>query len=128
MLRVNEIRERLFLLEKKNFPSGKMLAAVAVIGKTNWFGNNNRKSHPMMVKKFRNGQEGSCLHAEVSALLKVPRQSRHMVDLYVVRFLRNGSISMAKPCPMCEKFLRKHSVRNVYYTNWKGGWDRMKLS
>lgn len=105
-----------------------MLAAVAIIGKTSWFGNNNRKSHPRMVKKFSNGQENSCCHAEVSALLKVPRRCRHMVELYVVRFLRNGKVTMAKPCVMCQRYLKQHKIKHIYYTNWDGGWDRMRLN
>lgn len=129
MLRLDEIKKRLFSIDKEMFPSGKMLAAVAVVGKTMWIGNNNHKSHPMMVKKFSNGEENSCCHAEVNALAKVPRQCRHRAELYVIRFQRNGNLSMARPCALCRRFLSYNGIdfRNVYYTNWDGEWDRMKV-
>ncbi len=127
MLKIEEIRKRLFQIDKKDFPSGKMMAAIAVIGKTSWMGNNNRKSHPLMFQKFANGQESACCHAEASALLKVPKKCRSQVEIYVIRFLRNGNLTCAKPCEMCQDFLKKYNVKNVYYTNWDGKWNKMRL-
>jgi hypothetical protein len=127
MINLNDIRNTLFQISKKDFPAGKMVAAVAVRGKTTWFGANSRRSHPRMVRKFRNGEEGSCCHAEVNALLQVPRQCRPNIELYVIRFLRNGAITMAKPCDYCQDFLEENNVpfRNVFYTdwNWDGTWS-----
>jgi len=130
MVHLDEIKKRLFSFDKNTFPAGKMVAAVAILGKTLWIGNNNYKSHPSMIKKFRNGSENSCCHAEVAAIAKVPRQSRHKVELYVVRFTRDGNVSMAKPCNLCQNFLKENKINlhNVYYSDWEwnGHWKRLK--
>ena|SRR3990167_202349 len=114
--------------ENKDPPSGKLVASIAFLGKTEYYGHNNKKTHPAMLRKFRNGCEGSCSHAELSALSKVPRQSRHLVVLFVMRFLRSdGSLTMSQPCSMCRDFLRENGVafRNVFYTTWSGGWEKL---
>ena len=54
MVHLDEIKKRLFSFDKNTFPAGKMVAAVAILGKTLWIGNNNYKSHPSMIKKFLN--------------------------------------------------------------------------
>ena len=127
MLNIKEIRSRIFSINKNDYPGNKLVASVAILGNSEYFGHNTRKSHPEMIRQFRNGSCGSCSHAEVSALNKVPRQCRHAVKLYVMRFLKNGTLSCAKPCQMCQGFLLRNGVdfKNVFYTNWEGDWERL---
>lgn len=123
------INDLFVLSDKKDFPSGKMVVAIAILGRSVFVGKNGRKTHPAYVREHRNGDKSACYHAECSAIAKVPRQSRHSVRLYVVRFLRNGSISMAKPCNLCQDYLKQNGieVKNIFYSDWEwnGTWKRL---
>lgn len=68
------------------------------------------------------------MHAEMDAVMKVPRSSRARAKVFVFRFLKNGKLSMAKPCKMCQGFLEEQGVKvqNVYFTDWNGEWQRLK--
>ena len=48
-------------------------------------------------------------------------------EIHVIRFNKNGEVTMAKPCVYCQKFLKEHGVKRVMYTNWVGRWKCMKL-
>jgi len=111
-----------------NNPGGKNVVAVALVGKTRWVGINNHTSHPDVIKKFRNGEENSSQHAETNCIIQIPRFARKKVKLYVARFLKNGDVSMAKPCEICQKFLVKEGIdlRNVFYSTWEGKWERLE--
>ena len=132
MIDINELRSMVLDKDKSAFPAGKMLACVARKGNQSWIGLNSRKSHPLMFRKFKNGQENSCCHAEVSAVLQVPRQCRSLIYLYVVRFLKNGDVTMARPCGLCRRFLQHNNINfnRVFYTdwNWNGQWKRLDCS
>lgn len=114
-------------MDKKNQPGGKFLFAFCVLNKSIWSGNNNKKSHPSMRRLFESGIEKSCSHAELACLVKVPRQCRSKVKIYVVRVKCDGKLSMAKPCSMCVKFLKNNNInpKNIFYTNWDGIWSSL---
>lgn len=110
-------------------PAEKHVCAIAKVGRTKWFGYNNAKSHPRARRKFRDGEMGCCpIHAEMDALMKVPRASRERAKLFVFRFLKDGTLSMAKPCEMCQSFLEAEGVKlsNIYFTDWNGEWKNLK--
>ena len=94
---------------------------------THWVGINKRKTHPEALKIFRNGEHGSCMHAEIDAIVKIPRDIRHKIKLFVMRFKKDGNLTMAKPCKMCQTFITNQGIntKNVYYTNWNGDWKRL---
>lgn len=57
------------------------------------------------------------LHAEMSCLQGVQRHIIRGCDVYVARIkLHDHSFAIAKPCAMCEAFLRLHGIRRVYYS------------
>lgn len=126
MLDVQPIRDLVLSLDPDSFPNGKIVACVAKLGKSQWVAANNRKTHPCGWKKFKNGQEASCTHAEMQSLHKIPRQSRPFVELFVMRFLKNGILSMAQPCERCQKMLRQNGVKYIYYTDWEGRWCKFR--
>ena len=66
---------------------------------------------------------GAHKHAEMSVLHAC--NGRKGDTLFVVRFLSDGSITMAKPCPLCEQMIKDHGIRKVYYTDWNGEWQRL---
>ena len=47
--------------------------------------------------------------------------------VHVVRFLKDGTPTMAKPCKYCQRYLYKSGVRTVRYTDWQGQWKKLKL-
>lgn len=64
------------------------------------------------------------IHAEVDLVIHskvVPKK------INVVRFLHDGTPTMAKPCIHCQNFLRIRGVSTVRYTNWEGEWETMYL-
>ena len=130
MFDLNNIRVQVLSKPKSDYPNAKMMASVAILGKSTYVGFNNFKTHPAGLKECRNSsvESCSCNHAEVSAIAKVPRQSRHKLILYVMRFLASGEVSMAKPCALCEKFLSDNEIdlRNVFYTDWDGNWKKLQ--
>jgi deoxycytidylate deaminase len=60
------------------------------------------------------------LHAEVVALSKLWPSKRRGVTVLSLRMGRDGKLSMARPCPKCEKFCLDNGVSKVYFTDRKG--------
>lgn len=57
------------------------------------------------------------LHAEISALIK----RRHYEDITscsmtVYREVNNGTPALTIPCQYCQKILKKHGIKKVYYS------------
>ena len=101
------------------------LAAWTRRGASYVFGVNSGKCSTKFARRYRDGQVGYHLHAEM-ALLK-SFEHGELREIYVTRFLKNGEATMSKPCVHCQRFLKEYGVRKVYYTNWKGRWERMAL-
>ena len=47
--------------------------------------------------------------------------------VYVARFLKDGTPTMARPCRHCQKYLYTSGVRSVRYTDWSGKWRKMRI-
>ena len=91
-------------------------------GKQISFGINDYcKSHPVM-KHFANSvdlHDKIYLNAEVLALLRAG--SRAVYRLSVERYTADGSVAMAKPCPVCQAAIKAYGVTEVSYTT-NSGW------
>jgi|TARA_Y100000034_G_scaffold100459_1_gene123791 deoxycytidylate deaminase len=101
------------------------LVAWAKKGSSFRYGVNSSDCSTKFKRKYRDGQTGYHLHAEM-ALLKKSKEG-DIDTIHVIRFKKNGNVTMAKPCLYCQKFLRQYGVKKVYYTNWNGEWDTLKL-
>ncbi len=64
------------------------------------------------------------VHAEVDLILRL-REVPERIN--VVRFFKDGTPTMARPCIHCQNFLRIKGVKTVRYTNWEGEWEEMRL-
>jgi len=98
----------------------------AFVNKKGPFGVNNRnKNSSKFVKRYRDTRNTYHeIHAEADLILKldyVPEK------ISVVRFLKDGTTTMAKPCIHCQHFLKHVGVKKVRYTNWFGIWEEMTL-
>lgn len=61
------------------------------------------------------------LHAEQAALLNVDWNKVKGCSILVMKISKTkGSLSNAKPCPMCYKILKHVGIKKIYYTNEKG--------
>lgn len=81
--------------------------------------NHDCKSHPLQAKwAERVGlNEKIYLHAEMSAMIK----AREEADKIVVVRLGGHSgdeLRQARPCPICEAYLRHSNIKHVYYSEW----------
>ena len=85
--------------------------------------------HGRNTAKFRRRYKNSRdtfheVHAEVDLILQLKEVP---AKICVVRFLKDGTPTMAKPCVHCQNFLRHKGVKAVRYTNWDGDWEEMRL-
>lgn len=64
------------------------------------------------------------VHAEVR-LSKKTNLRGAMVE--VIRYQKDSDkYTMAKPCPNCERTLRRAGVKKIRYTNWDGEWETLE--
>ena len=92
-------------------PGKAHVIAIAIVGKSVFFGQNKWKTHP--ANYFS-------IHAEVDVLSRIPHDAKKKVILYVFRMLGTGELGMAKPCKKCRKYIKSIGVENVYYSNEEG--------
>lgn len=85
--------------------------------------NNSLKTHPYLAKYT----EYPYLHAESSVVLAYGLDNCRGLDIFVTRTLRDGTTTMAKPCKVCTRILNEVGIRKVYYTNWKGKIECLRL-
>jgi len=64
-------------------------------------------------------------HAEMILCDRVKFKKSDIV--YVARFLRDGTPTMARPCRFCQKHLYENGITRVRYTDWNGQWRKMIL-
>jgi len=78
--------------------------------------------------RFRCPKKGrATLHAELGAILNMPRDSTEGADIYVVRVNKTGEIRNSKPCPMCYQAMKFVGIKRVFYSTGEGHYEMMKL-
>ena len=78
--------------------------------------------------RFRCKTKGQAtLHAELGAVLNMPRESTEGSDVYVVRINYDGEFRNSKPCPMCQQAMRFVGIKRVFYSTQEGHFEMMKL-
>lgn len=88
-----------------------------------WGHNKGNKTHPL-AKKY--GNRYSCIHSELDALLK-HRDTLRRCKVVNVRIKKDGSPGLSKPCPCCQKLLKDHGIKSVYYTT-ENGFEVLELT
>ena len=77
----------------------------------------NKANYCQFGSRFRPKDMGDATqHAEISAILGMPRKATQGADMYVVRINNFCEWRMSKPCCMCEEALRFVGVKRVFYT------------
>ena len=75
------------------------------------------KTHPYQAKLAKQaGQKDRIyLHAEVDAIIRC-RNRRAARRILVLRFGRDGTPRLAKPCPICQMAIREAGIKEIEYT------------
>ncbi len=58
-----------------------------------------------------------CAHAEARLCKKLGKEAPLVI---VIRLQKDGNLAMAKPCHNCERALRRHKVKKVFYSTNSG--------
>lgn len=100
-----------------------------IIGRQAIHATNDGKSSPEFRMLYEDRSVAHHGHAETRAIQKAGKRSNLSgAKVYVHRVLASGKVSMARPCKHCQEFMRRKGVkmRNVWYTNWEGAYERMR--
>ena len=93
-------------------------------GKVVKIGENTDKTHPKFKRQYKDGTWGSHMHAEMNVL----RFARPGDILEVMRFKKcDHTYAMARPCPLCMKFIKEAGIKKVRYTNSDGIWEELSV-
>lgn len=67
------------------------------------------------------------LHAELGAILNMPRESTEGSDIYVVRVNKQGELRNSKPCDMCYNAMKFVGIKRVFYSTSEGYYEMIKI-
>lgn len=87
----------------------------------------NNSKYTSFAARFLPAHIAATHHAELAALLNMPRTLTAGSDIYVVRINRSGELRNSKPCPMCQAAAKFCGVRRVFYTTDDGSVESMRL-
>jgi tRNA(Arg) A34 adenosine deaminase TadA len=93
------------------------------------FGMNRRISASDLSTRFKNfyNKEFLMLHSELDAIRRTLRSLRNC-SIINIRVNRAGTkIMTSKPCPYCAKLLWAIGIREIYYVNAAGKFERVTL-
>lgn len=94
----------------------------------NTVGINRTANSAKFPRKAKDGTRIFSVHAELDLLLELQRTGKRVPKkITVVRFLKNGELSMSRPCLGCRKYLRAAGVEQVKYSDWNGNFKQETL-
>ena len=64
------------------------------------------------------------IHAEALCLSRCKQKAD---TLMVIRVTKNGTLSMSVPCSRCFNLCKLHGIKRIYYSDWSGNIQRMKI-
>ena len=98
----------------------------AVLVSRNWdvigVGANVRKTHPLQARlAAKVGLEHKIfLHAELQCLVNCKQRNLDGARLFVYRELVDGSLGLARPCPICLEGIKQFGIKQIWYTTPDG--------
>ena len=84
---------------------------------------NTAKTHPALLPFTKY----PFLHAESNCIISHGIDNCRGLCLVVSRVLRNGTIAMARPCLVCEALIKYVGISEVWYSNWEGRYECLKI-
>jgi tRNA(Arg) A34 adenosine deaminase TadA len=113
--------------KEKAINNGRTYHIAAILkrrGKVIKIGENTNKTHPRFKRQYKDGSWASHMHAEMNVL----RFAKPGDTIEVIRFKKcSHERTMAKPCHLCMKELKRAGIKSVRYTNWQGEWEEIVL-
>ena len=78
--------------------------------------NDTWKTTPL-AKRY--GYRFNCTHSELAAIRNFPKPNRFLTECRMVniRIRKDGSLGMAKPCPICQSLLKDFGIKEVWYSS-----------
>lgn len=73
------------------------------------------------------GFNSGTMHAEEMVVRKLKMSGRTASRLYSIRIRRDGRLGASKPCAACEKACRNAGIRHIFYNDYDGSPERMRL-
>ena len=98
------------------------VAAIFQRNKILSIGQNSFKTHPL-AQRF--GHRNASIHAECSAIIRHGTEDCSGLNLAVLRIGRRNNLTSSCPCISCQNLISWTNIRNVYYTNKKGDWEKL---
>ena len=85
--------------------------------------NDGWHSHPISA---RLNVRYAAKHSELSAIIKTRWRIDKLKKLTLVnlRFRRDGSLGMSKPCEFCQTMLDSFGIKDIWYTNSSGKFEK----
>lgn len=84
---------------------------------------NTARTHPFQFQLNRDSARdcpNHYLHAEVHALVRSKAYDLSNCEIYVARYLRDGTLGDCRPCQSCDLALRRAGIRRATYTTPSG--------
>lgn len=84
---------------------------------------NQARTHPFQYQLNRDSLRdcpNHYLHAEVHALVRSKAYDLSDSEIFVARYLRDGSLGDCRPCPSCTLALGRAGIRRATYTTPSG--------
>ena len=76
------------------------------------------KGGRVLASGFNIANTRKYIHAEIAAIANSPQTAN--CTLVVVRILKNGTLSMSRPCEKCWNAINKAGISKVIFSNWGG--------
>jgi tRNA(Arg) A34 adenosine deaminase TadA len=89
-------------------------------------GHNSNKTSPLQKRyntyRYKNCDTPDKTHAEMAALKKIRWLDIDFsqVEVYTYRELKNGSLSLSRPCESCLAFMKQLGIKRICYTTPDG--------
>lgn len=84
---------------------------------------NSSKTSPRFARTGRDGSVGHTLHAEMAVL----HLARPGDEIEIMRWRRDGTLAMARPCTHCQYHLKRSGVHKVVYSDNNGQMSVLRL-
>lgn len=106
------------------------IGAVLTVGnKIVSIGYNQNKTHPLQQQynKYRGFNCSNTIHAEIDCIIAARYVNLTGAIMYIWRYDKSGNATMCKPCKACMNAITDFGIKAVYYTNYQGAIECLKL-
>lgn len=112
-MRFRHLLQRLAEKSDSNYKIGALLVKGGSVLNVGF----NHKGTSKLIEKRRHLRPiNSTVHAEIHAILGIPKSVAAGAVIYTGRFTPSGKVSNSRPCTLCQSILKEMNIRKVFYT------------